>query len=416
MKSCIDLKTAIDYIGLEQRYSAPYAQPLPVVMSHGKGSYVYDTDGKAYIDCAAGIGVLNFGHGHPALLAQLVEQAHRIAIIPRLYHNVYLPQLMARACQLTGMDRAAPMNSGAEAVETALKTARKWASVVKHVSPGHAEIIVCQHNFHGRTITATSCYGDGAAQQLFGPLTPGIKRIPYNDIAALAAAITPNTAAFLVEPIQGEGGVIVPDPGYLTACRALCDQHRVLLICDEIQTGMGRTGRFLACEHEGVRPDGVLLGKALGGGLLPISLFLAKAEVLDVLQPGDHGGTFGGNPLAASVALKALSVLIDDGLIEQAEKMGTYFKAQLDGIQSSLINQVRGRGLMLALVIHPNHSSGVTSDLFAQALMKAGVLVIKTREHVLRLLPPLIITKSEIDYVVSIIRNVCENIDASIGR
>ncbi|MCP3680387.1 MAG: ornithine--oxo-acid transaminase [Gammaproteobacteria bacterium] len=338
-----DLITATDY------YCATNVAPYPLVISKGEGSYVYDFNGKPYIDMLTGIAVGNFGHGHPRLLKALTEQATKLTTLSRLFYNEPLHQLLERICPLTGMDKALPMNSGAEAVETAIKVARKWAYTVKGVAPDEAEIIVCNDNFHGRTIATISMSSVDKYKDNFGPLTPGFKQIAFNDSVALEQAITPNTAAFIVEPIQGEAGIAIPDKGYLQACQKLCKENNVLFIIDEIQTGMGRTGKLLASQHEEIEPDGILLGKALGGGMLPISLFLAKAPILGVIQPGDHGSTFGGNPLASFVAFEAINVLIEENLCQQSAELGQYFLDQLKTIKSPIINEVRGKGLFMLL-------------------------------------------------------------------
>jgi len=390
-------------IEIHQAYSANHVAPYPLVISHGKGSYVYDFDGNAYLDLVAGIGVVNMGHSHPHLLAALNHQAQKIAILPRLFHNEPLAKLLQLSCNLTQMDQAIPMNSGAEAVETAIKVARKWAYVEKKVPDNQAEIIACSNSFHGRTITTLGLSANPLYQQYFGPLTPNFLTIPYNDAEALNSAITPHTAAFFVEPIQGEGGVILPSPGYLSACETICKKKNVLFIIDEIQTGIGRTGALLASQYEAIQADGVLLGKALGGGLLPISLFLAKKECLQVLRPGDHGSTFGGNPLAAAVAYETLMLLENQQLCTHAKKMGCYFLQQLNALKSPLVKEVRGKGLMIGIEI--NNEKIDTQTVFT-ALVKKGLLSINTRQKVIRLLPPLTINKEEVDHAIDILATV----------
>ena len=388
------------------KFGAGNIIPAPIVMTEGSGVYVYDSSGKAYIDMMSGISVLNFGHGHPGLLKALTKQAHKISIMPRLFHNQPLAQLMQHACELTDMDKALPMNSGAEAVETAIKYCRKWACSNKGVADGQAEIIVCDNSFHGRTVTTISLSSTAKYKQGFGPLTPGFKSIPFNDVAALEQAITPNTAAFMIEPIQGEAGIIIPDDGYLSACEKLCKENNVLFILDEIQTGMGRTGKFLASQHEKIKPDGIMLGKALGGGLLPISLFLATEDLMEVVKPGEHGSTFGGNPLAACVANEALTILNDDNLPQHAVTMGSYFVKQLHGLQSNAISEIRAKGLLIAIELN---ESVISSQQLSKQLLQEGLITINTRNNTLRLLPPLTIQQQQIDEAINIIKNVLGN-------
>ena len=392
-------------IEFERLYGAHNYEPLPVVLTRGEGVYVWDDGGKQYIDMMSAYSAVSHGHCHPKLVNVLTEQAQTLAMVSRAFYTNKLSLFLKKICEMTGQDKALPMNTGAEAVETALKAARKWAYTIKKVPHDKAEIIVCEGNFHGRTTTIVSMSSEAQYRTGFGPLTPGFKLVPYGDAAALEKAITPNTAAFLVEPIQGEAGIIVPPTGYLKKCAALCRQHNVLLICDEIQTGIGRTGRFLAAEHEGVKPDGVVLGKALGGGLLPVSVFLSRQEVMDVFTPGDHGSTFGGNPLAATVGLAALQVLIDENLIARAAKMGEYMLHQLQKIKSPLIDDVRGKGLLLGISINPRYCSA--RDICLR-LMKEGVLSKETHQTVVRFAPPLIITEEQIEQVIAALRLVLE--------
>ena len=395
-------------IDLHNQFSATTCAPYPLVLTRGEGVFVYDETGNEYYDLTSGVAVTNFGHNHPRLVACLHEQANQIAIVSRLFHNKPLAELLAFACEISGMDKAIPMNTGAEAYETAVKVARKWGYVTKKIKQNSAEIIVCDHHFHGRTVTAVSASSVDQYKQYFGPLTPGFVSIPFNDLAALEQAITQNTAAFIVEPIQGEAGVVIPSHDYLQQCQALCQKHNLLFIVDEIQTGMGRTGKPFAFQYSNIHPDGVLMGKALGGGLLPISLFLAKEQVMTVLSPGDHGSTFGGNPLASNVAKVALEVLLSDKLCERSTELGEYFLRALKTFESPMIVDVRGRGLMIALEFDVN-----VVDVHAvfEQLVKRGVLTIKTRNNILRLLPPLIITTAQVDATVAIITDVINNLD-----
>ena len=387
-------------INQEKRFCAHNYEPLPVVLARGRGIHVWDEQGKRYIDMMSAYSAASHGHGHPRLIATLNAQAAQLSIVSRAFYTAKLAPFLEKACSVTGQNMALPMNTGAEAVETALKAARKWAYTKKGVPADKAEIITCEGNFHGRTITIVGFSSEEQYKNGFGPFTPGFKNIPFGDSAALEVAITDNTAAFLVEPIQGEGGIIIPPEGYLAECARICREKNVLLICDEIQTGLGRTGRFLASEHDHVQPDGVILGKALGGGILPVSLFLASREVMEVFQPGDHGSTFGGNPLGAAVGLEALNVTIEKRLPEQAAKLGEYFISSLRNIDSPLVSEVRGKGLMIGLEIDPAHA---TAREVCETLMNKGLLTKETHETVVRLAPPLIITKAEIDQVLGII-------------
>jgi ornithine--oxo-acid transaminase len=398
---------AQDYIELEHQYGANTYHPLPVVLTRGEGVYLWDVNGKKYIDLMSAYSAVSHGHCHPRLLNAMTSQAHQLNLTSRAYYTDKLGPFLAKACQMFHMDKALPMNSGTEAVETALKAARKWAYTVKQVPENQAEIIVCQGNFHGRTIGIISFTSEEQYKQHFGPFAPGFKLIPYGDPHALAQAITPNTAAFLVEPIQGEGGIIVPPAGYLKQCADICHQHNVLLIADEIQTGLGRTGKLLASYHDDVQPDGLILGKALGGGLLPVSLFLARHDVMDVFTPGDHGSTFGGNPLAARVALEALTIIEQDKLAERAAQLGDFFTQQLAKINSPAIKEIRGRGLLLALEIDPQYASA--RDI-CQRLLKQGLLSKETHETVVRLAPPLIISKQQLEQVLAILTEVFANL------
>jgi ornithine--oxo-acid transaminase len=395
----------MNYIAIEECYGAHNYLPLPVILVKGQGVYVWDENGKQYLDMMSAYSAVSHGHCHPRLVKALTEQANQLAVASRSFYSDKLGPFLQRACELTGQEKALPMNSGAEAVETALKAARKWAYTVKGVQENQAEIIVCEGNFHGRTTTIVSMSSEPQYRFGFGPYTPGFIRIPYGDANALEKAITDNTAAFLVEPIQGEAGIKIPPTGYLKQCEEICRQHNMLLICDEIQTGLGRTGKFLACEHEEVKPDGLILGKALGGGLLPVSLFLSKTEVMDVFTPGDHGSTFGGNPLAAAVGLVALEVLLDEQLSQRSAAMGEYMLQQLQTLQSPTIKAIRGRGLFIGVEIDKNYASAHNLCL---KLMELGLLSKETHETVIRLAPPLIITQEQIDTAVNTIRTVLE--------
>ncbi len=394
-----------DMIALEHRYAASNYDPFPVVLTEGSGAWLLDDRGRRYLDMLSAYSATSFGHAHPRLVAALSRQAARLSVTSRVIHNDRLPPFLARLCELTGMDRALPMNTGAEAVETAIKCARKWAHEVKGVPDGAAEIIVCEDNFHGRTSTIVGFSSEPQYRRGFGPFGPGFVRVKYGDAAALEAAIGPHTAAFLVEPVQGEGGIVVPPDGYLAECAAICRHHRVLFVADEVQTGLGRTGRMLACEHDGVLPDGLVLGKALGGGLLPVSAFLAREEVMGVLKPGDHGSTFGGNPLAAAVAHEALDLLVEERLCERAATLGSDLLARLRAIDSPVVREVRGRGLLLGLEIDPSRT---TARRVVDALLAGGVLSKDTRGTVVRFAPPLIIDRAQLDWALPRIREALE--------
>src|ERR1043166_3748164 len=327
------------WIELESRYSAHNYEPLPVVLSRGRGAYLWDIAGRRYVDMMSAYSAASHGHGHPRILAALQAQARRLAVPSRAYYNDRLGPLLEELCRLSGLDAALPMNTGAEAVETAIKAARRWGYRVKRIPRDRAEIIVADGNFHGRTTTIVGFSSEAAYRDGFGPFAPGFRSVPFGDIAAMERAITPETAAVLIEPIQGEAGVIVPPPGYLARVRALCDKHHVLLILDEVQSGLGRTGAWFAFEHEGIRPDAVILGKALGGGVLPVSAFVGRREVMDVFTPGSHGSTFGGNPLAAAVGLEALHVIADEELVEKSRVLGAHMVARLRAMRSPALKQ-----------------------------------------------------------------------------
>jgi len=395
-------------IELEAQYCAHNYHPLPVVLVKGEGAYVWDDSGKRYLDMMSAYSAVSYGHSHPRLLKALTEQAGKLAIVSRAFHSDKLAPFLEKICQMTGQQMALPMNTGAEAVETALKAARKWAYTVKGVAADQAEIVVCDGNFHGRTISIVGFSTEPAYQAGFGPFAPGFISIPFGDTDALEAAITPNTAAFLLEPIQGEGGIIVPPPGYLKRVAKICSDNNVLLICDEVQTGLGRSGALMASDHDAVKPDGLILGKALGGGMLPVSMFLACSEVMNVFQPGDHGSTFGGNPLSAAVALEGLKVLEDEGLVEAAAEMGDYFMAALLQLGSPLIKEVRGRGLLIGVEFYPDQ---VSARKICERLMVRGILSKETHETVVRFAPPLIISREQIDEVIKQLSEVLNELE-----
>lgn len=397
-----------DTIKLEAQYCAHNYHPLPVVLTRGEGVFVWDEHGKRYLDMMSAYSAVSHGHAHPRLVKLVQEQVARLNIVSRAFHTDRLGPFLAKACQLTGMDMALPMNTGAEAVETAIKAARKWAYTVKGVAADKAEIISCKGNFHGRTMAAVAMSDEPQYKAGFGPFPPGFRNVEYGSIDALREAITDNTAAFLVEPIQGEGGILIPPEGYLSAAARLCRERNVLLIADEIQTGLGRTGKLLACQHEGVQPDGLILGKALGGGILPVSMFLAREEVMNVFTPGDHGSTFGGNPLGAAVGLEALNILVEEKLAERSAEMGTYLLEQLRGIASPLVSDIRGRGLFIGVEIDPSRASARS---VVEALMERGLLSKETHETVVRLAPPLVIDRAQIDWAVQQIREALDEAD-----
>lgn len=392
-----------DYINLEEEFGAHNYKPLDVVLQRGEGVWVWDVEGNKYMDCLSAYSAVNQGHCHPKIMATLIQQAKVLTLTSRAFRNDQLGLLYKELCDLTHSHKVLPMNSGAEAVETVIKAVRKWGYQVKGIAANRAEIIVCENNFHGRTITIVGFSTDKPSRENFGPFTPGFKIIPFGDADALAAAITPNTVAFMVEPIQGEAGVIIPPKGYLQKVRSICSQNNVVLILDEIQTGLGRTGKLLAEEHEGIEADLTLIGKALSGGFYPISAVLSNKEVMDVLRPGEHGSTFGGNPLACAVARTALKVLIEEHMIENAAVMGDYFLANLSQIRAPHIQEVRGRGLMLALELTPEAGGG---RKYCEALMSRGLLCKDTHENTIRFAPPLIITREEIDWALERIETV----------
>jgi ornithine--oxo-acid transaminase len=381
------------YIDFEEQYGAHNYHPLDVVIRRGKGVWVYDVEGKKYLDCLSAYSALNQGHCHPKIQKAVTDQSKRVTLTSRAFRNDQLPLLYKALHDLTGYDMALPMNSGAEAVETAIKAARKWAYTVKGVSKHLAEIICCSGNFHGRTTTIVGFSTEEQYREGFGPFTPGFRIVKYGDIEDLRKNISSNTAAFLVEPIQGEAGIVVPPEGYLREAARLCKEHNVLLIADEIQTGLGRCGKLFAFEYEGVRPDAVIIGKALGGGFYPVSAVLSNKEILGVFNPGDHGSTFGGNPLAAAIAVASLNVIVKEKLIQRSFELGEYFMKKLKAVESSHIKQIRGRGLLIGLVLDTK------ARPYCEELAKRGVLCKETHENVIRFAPPLIITEKEIDWV-----------------
>ncbi|MFO7680243.1 MAG: ornithine--oxo-acid transaminase [Chloroflexota bacterium] len=380
------------FIDLEETYSAHNYHPLDVVIDRAEGVWVYDVDGRKYLDCLSAYSAVNQGHCHPKIMQAAVDQMQRVTLTSRAFRNDQMGPFLKELCDLTGYEMALPMNSGAEAVETAVKAARKWGYQTKGVPDNQAEIIVCNGNFHGRTTTIVGFSSEAAYREQFGPFTPGFVLIPYGDLAALEAAITPNTVGFMLEPIQGEGGVVLPPDGYLAAAADICARHNVLFIADEIQTGLGRTGRLFASEHEGVRPDVMIIGKALSGGFYPVSAVLTDKEVLGLFKPGDHGSTFGGNPLGCAIGRAALQVVVDEQLIERSRELGAYFKGRLERIESDVIKEVRGRGLFIGVELN------VPARPFAEALRDRGILCKETHKTVIRFAPPLVITKEEIDW------------------
>lgn len=395
----------MEYIELEDKYGAHNYRPLDVVLHRGEGIWVWDVAGKRYMDCLSSYSAVNQGHCHPGIMKAMMDQARQLTLTSRAFRNDQLGPFYKELCELTSSHKVLPMNSGAEAVETSIKAVRKWGYGIKGVPEDRAEIIVCENNFHGRTITIVGFSTDRGSRAGFGPFTPGFKIVPFGDVEALKAAITPNTVAFLVEPIQGEAGVIIPPEGYLKEARRLCTEQNVVLILDEIQTGLGRTGRLLAEEHEGIEADLTLIGKALSGGFYPISAVLSNIEVLGLLKPGEHGSTFGGNPLACAVARAALKVLVEEGMIENAAAMGKYFLKGLTELRSPIIKEVRGKGLLLGVELFPD-AGGARG--FCEKLMQRGLLCKETHDNIIRFAPPLVIKKEEIDWAL-------ERIEAVLG-
>lgn len=398
-----------DVLRIEHELGAHNYHPLDVVITRGEGVWLHDIEGRRYLDCLSAYSAVNQGHCHPKILAAMISQAQRLTLTSRAFRNDQLALFYQDIATLTGSHKVLPMNSGAEAVETALKACRKWGYEVRGIPEDQAEIIVCADNFHGRTLSIVSFSTDPDARRSFGPFTPGFRVVPFGDIAALEAAITENTVAFLVEPIQGEAGVIIPPAGYFPAVRDLCTRRGITLILDEIQTGLGRTGKLLAEEHEGIEADVTLVGKALSGGFYPVSAVLSNSEVLGVLKPGQHGSTFGGNPLACAIARAALKVLTEEGLIENAATLGAYFRDGLERIRTNAVKEVRGRGLMLAVELVPEAGG---ARKYCEALRARGILAKDTHGHTIRLSPPLVIRKDEVDWALAAIADAFESLRA----
>jgi ornithine--oxo-acid transaminase len=392
-----------EYIDLEDRFGAHNYHPLDVILTRGEGVWVYDVEGNRYLDCLSAYSALNQGHVHPMILHALLEQARQLTLTSRAFRNDQLPLFYKELSALTGYEMSLPMNSGAEAVETALKLARKWAYQVKGIPRHQAEIITCQNNFHGRTVSIISFSTEPLYRDDFGPFTPGFISVPFGDADAIARAITPNTAAVLLEPIQGEAGVNIPPQGYLKIVRELCTKNNVLFIADEIQTGLGRTGKMFACDHEEVRPDMVIIGKALSGGFYPVSAVVADAELLGLFQPGEHGSTFGGNPLGMAVARAAMRALVEEDMVANSARMGEYFYEQLAEISSPHVKEVRGKGLLIGVELHPQAGG---ARRFCEALAQRGILAKETHENVIRFAPPLIIDQLTLDWAIPRIREV----------
>lgn len=395
-----------DAMNLESKFGAHNYHPLPIVIAEAKGVKVKDPEGKEYFDFLSAYSAVNQGHGHPKIINSLKEQADRVTLTSRAFYNDRLGLFLERLCEYTGYEMALPMNTGAEAVETAIKLARRWGAEVKGVENGKQEIIFAEENFHGRTVAIISASTDPDARINYGPYTPGIKVIPFNDIEALKNAINENTVAYIFEPIQGEAGVNIPDEGYLKAVRKICSDKDIMMIADEVQTGFCRTGKKFACDHEGVRPDAMTLGKALGGGVMPVSAVVADKKYMDVFTPGTHGSTFGGNPLASVVAMAALDVLDEEHLAEKANEFGEYFRSELGKIKNKKIVKVRGKGLLNAVVFE----DGFEAWDICVAMKDAGLLAKQTHGNIIRFAPPLVITKEEIDEALNIIRGVFESI------
>jgi ornithine--oxo-acid transaminase len=391
------------YLEEAERYSAHNYHPLPVVLTRGEGIWVWDVEGRRYVDMLSAYSAVNQGHAHPRIVQALIEQAQRLPLTSRAFHNDRMGSFLKRLCEIAGYEKALPMNTGAEAVETAIKAVRKWGYEVKGVPRDQAEILVFEGNFHGRTTTIISFSSDDLYRQGFGPLTPGFRILPYGDLDALRDAMSERTVGVLVEPIQGEAGVVVPPDGFLRGAKQLCEDHGALLIADEIQTGLGRTGRMFASEREGVRPDVVIVGKALGGGVYPVSAVLADSEVMDVFTPGTHGSTFGGNPLAAAVGLAALDVIVDLRLAERSDELGSWYADELRSMNAPVVEEVRGRGLMIGVVIRKD--AGLARP-YCEALQERGILAKETHDQVVRLAPPLIITREQLEETLPAIRGV----------
>ncbi len=392
-----------EIIELTEKYSARNYAPLPVVISRGEGVWVYDIEGNKYLDMLSAYSAVNQGHRHPKIVEAAKRQLDRITLTSRAFHNDMMGPFLEKLCKIAKKEKALPMNTGAEAVETAIKAARKWGYKKKGVPDGKAEIIVCENNFHGRTTTIVGFSSEKQYRDGFGPFTPNFVMIPYDDVEALRKAITPNTVGFLVEPIQGEGGVVVPHEGYLKEAYEVCKENNVLFIADEIQTGFGRTGEMFCSWHEGVQPDIIIVGKALGGGVYPVSAILADNEIMDVFNPGDHGSTFGGNPLGSAIGIASLDVLVEEKLAERAKELGEYFMKKLKEIDSPAVQEVRGKGLLIGVVIKPEYGE---ARKYCEKLMEFSILAKDTHKHVIRFAPPLVIKKEEIDWALERIEKV----------
>jgi len=390
-------------IDLAETWSAHNYHPLPVVLTRGEGVWVYDPEGNRYMDMLSAYSALNHGHRHPRIIQALKDQADRITLTSRAFHNDLFGPLCEKLCRLAGKEMTLLMNSGAEAVETAIKTARKWGYKVKRVPRDKAEIIVCENNFHGRTTTIVGFSSEEQYREDFGPFTPGFKLIPFDDLQALERAITPHTIGFLVEPIQGEAGILMPQDGYLKAAAEICRKNRVLLIADEIQTGFGRTGKLFCCEHDGVVPDLIVVGKALGGGVLPVSAVIGGRDTLGLFRPGDHGSTFGGNALSCAVAMAALDVLVEERLVDRSAEMGAYFMQRLRAIRTDRVKEIRGRGLLIGVEIKEEHG---TARPYCEKLMELGILAKETHHQVIRFAPPLVLTREDADWALERIAKV----------
>ncbi len=400
-----------DYMTFESQVCAPNYLPIPVVLERGEGVWLYDKEGRKYLDMMSAYSAVSHGHCHPELVKELRDQAQTLCITSRAFYSSALAPFLQKICDMSGLEMVLPMNTGAEAVETAVKAARRWGYEIKGIPDNQAEIIVAHNNFHGRTTTVISFSSEEAYKHHFGPLTTGFKEVPFGDIDALEKAITARTCAFLVEPMQGEAGILIPPVGWLKKVRELCDRHNVLLILDEVQTGLGRTGKLFAFQHEGILPDGLILGKALGGGILPVSAFVSTREILNLFKPGSHGSTFAGNPLSAKVGLKALEILERDNYVQRSAELGNYLQNELKKLQSPLITTVRGSGLWVAVEIDPQKAP---ARLVCEALMAHGVLSKETHDTVVRLAPPLIIEKKQLDFAVQALKEALQDVESQI--
>lgn len=398
MSAVADIGAAEELLALEERWSAHNYHPLSVVVARAEGPWVYDVDGQRYLDCLSAYSAVNQGHCHPRIVAALQAQAARVTLTSRAYRNDQLAPFCRELAELCGLDAVLPMNTGAEAVETAIKAARRWGYMCKGVPADRAEILVCENNFHGRTTTIVGFSSDAQSREGFGPFTPGFRSVPYGDAAALAAAVTPNTCAFLVEPIQCEAGILIPPDGYLAAAARICRENNVLLVADEIQTGLGRTGTLFACEREGVRPDAYVLGKALSGGAYPVSALVARRDVLDVFEPGSHGSTYGGNPLGCAVAREALRVILDENLPARSAELGAWFLRELQGLAHPDILGVRGRGLLAGIELRG------PARPYCERLQALGLLCKETHDHVIRIAPPLVVERGDLDWALDRLR------------